>query len=132
MLDTQAIVEDKIKYQNQLRESNPNCLNNFDGTFQISDHTRIAEELIPFLMVNFKTAKIRRIPLEDINNLLNEVWEGPGSMEKILRMTHELWPHVNIAQLDAPTKKPLIDVGEDDGPVASYGDEGFASEESSD
>jgi len=60
---------------------------------------------------------------------LNEVWEGPGSVEKILRLTHELRQTVsNIGPIDLPKKKTIIDDNEDVGPVASYGNESFAFE----
>ena len=33
---------------------------------------------------------MKRIPLEDINALMNDVWEGPGSMVKIMRLLKEM------------------------------------------
>jgi len=128
MLDTKAILEDRISYWNKDMER-PNSINNFDGTFQISDHTRIHEVFIEFIMYSFKTARIRRVPIEDINELLNEVWEGPGSVEKILRLTHELRQSItNLGPLDAPKKKSILLDDEDVGPVASYGNESFTFE----
>jgi hypothetical protein len=124
MLDTQAILEDRIEFYKKDMER-PNSINAFDGTFQISDHTRIHEIFYEFLMYSFKTARLRRVPLEEINALLNEVWEGPGSVEKILRLTHELRQTVsNIGPIDLPKKKTIIDDDDDDtGPVSSIGNE---------
>lgn len=128
MLDTKAILEDRISYWNKDMER-PNSINNFDGTFQISDHTRIHEVFIEFIMYSFKTARIRRVPIEDINELLNEVWEGPGSVEKILRLTYELGQSItNLGPLDTPKKKSILLDDEDVGPVASYGNESFTFE----
>lgn len=128
MLDTKAILEDRISYWSKDMER-PNSINNFDGTFQISDHTRIHEVFIEFILYSFKTARIRRVPIEDINELLNEVWEGPGSVEKILRLTYELGQSItNLGPLDTPKKKSILLDDEDVGPVASYGNESFTFE----
>ena len=70
---------------------NPNTLNGFNGTWAFSDHRLIPESLRNFINESFpKIEKFRRIPLEDINALMNDVWEGPGSMVKVSRITQEL------------------------------------------
>jgi hypothetical protein len=128
MLDLNAILESRIEYYEK-DIGKVGTVNNFDGTFQISEHTRIPEIFLEFLMYSFKTARLRRVPIEDINELLNEVWEGPGSIEKILRLTYDLRESVtNIGPLETPKKKSIIDDVEDDGPVSSYGNESFTAE----
>ena len=121
MLDTAGILEDKIaRYKKDI--DNPNTINGFNGTFQISDHQRIAEPLREYLMYKFNTARLRKVPIEDINDALNEVWEGPGSLEKILRLAYEMGPHVNFTASMMPTaKKALVEDDPVDAPLAKYG-----------
>jgi len=70
--------------------TNPVTLNGFAGTWDIKDHTLIPQALLDFINESFYGyTRTKRIPLEEINNLLNEVWDGPGSMSKIVRMTQE-------------------------------------------
>lgn len=69
----------------------PHTLNGFAGTWAFSDHNLIPDALRDFIWYSFpKVERFRRIPLEDINALMNEVWEGPGSMPKIMRLKEEL------------------------------------------
>lgn len=68
----------------------PHTVNGFRGTWQFSDHSLIPDVLNEFIQRYFGVYRIRRIPLQDINRVMNEVWEGPGSLEKIFRMTQEL------------------------------------------
>lgn len=63
----------------------PHYINGFKGTWNFSDHSLIPQPLFDFILESFHPEeKIKRIPLEDINKLMNEVWEGPGSMVKIV------------------------------------------------
>jgi|TARA_B110000977_G_scaffold10097_1_gene13194 hypothetical protein len=84
-------------YWDNYPQDNPFHLNGFKGTFAFSDHLLIPEPLTEFLLEFYRgrTGERRKnhiiaIPLEEINELLNEQWEGPGSMSKIVRMTYEL------------------------------------------
>ena len=114
---TMTNTESKINYHNtnDYRYS----INAFNGTWNISDHNKIPEALQMFLMLSFKTGRINRVSLEEINKLLNEVWEGPGSMEKIINLTNEMRPNINFAPNDLPRTK-YMDT-EDDIPVADRG-----------
>ena len=77
-------------WQNQPTD-NPFSVNGFNGTWSFSDHDLIPEPLRNFIVESFpKIDRFKRIPLEDINKLMNDVWEGPGSMAKIERMLNEL------------------------------------------
>ena len=71
--------------------------NGFAGTFAYSDHRLIPETITEFLIEHFRARigearrnHIKAIPLEEINDLMNEVWEGPGSMVKIVELTYKL------------------------------------------
>ncbi len=78
--------------------SNPGTLDTFAGTFNISDHSRLSEVLVEYLYEKFysridnkwisRTHILSAISLEEINTELNEVWEGPGSIAKLKRYTH--------------------------------------------
>ena len=68
-------------------------------------------------MLSFGTGRLERVSLDKINELLNEVWHGPGSVETIYRMEHELNKTVNISALDIPKAK-ANKVELDDRPVA--------------
>jgi len=115
MLDLEAILEEKIE-RSKKDIDNPASINGFNGTWAISDHKRIAESLRMFLMLSFGTARLERVELDEINDLLNEVWDGPGSLEKIWRMERELSKTVNFTQTDMPRQKPSMI--QDDKPVA--------------
>lgn len=78
----------------------PWLLNGFAGTWAFSDHSLIPGELNNFIMEMFHPVeRIKRIPLEDINKLMNEVWEGPGSMVKL----EKLWTEKRNERLDKRT-----------------------------
>lgn len=69
----------------------PGTLNSFDGTFAFSDHTLIPEALRNFIFEHFpKHERFRTIPLDEINTIMNDAWEGPGSMVKINRLYQEM------------------------------------------
>ena len=69
----------------------PWLVNGFKGTWNFSDHNLIPDVLRNFIWASFpKHERFRRIPLDEINALMNEVWEGPGSMSKIERLYQEM------------------------------------------
>tara|TARA_B100000809_G_C14873225_1_gene436337 strand:+ start:136 stop:495 length:360 start_codon:yes stop_codon:yes gene_type:complete len=83
--------EDRIANYNKKENMEPGRINGFDGTFAISQTSAIPEDLLGFLNLHFNAGKKRRAKysIEDINVALNEIWEGPGSMEKICRLEME-------------------------------------------
>lgn len=68
-------------------------LDTFSGTFNISNHSLIAEPLAEYLFEKFydridskwvgRGHTLSSIPLDEINAELNSVWEGPGSVAKL-------------------------------------------------
>lgn len=91
MLDTKKILEDKIAFYNQPKMvDNPFHPAGFRGTWAFSDYTLIPDILHDFLKRYFGVMRLRQIPLNKINELMNEVWEGPGSLEKVFRMEQDL------------------------------------------
>lgn len=83
-------MQSKIEFYNQERFVNNPCHPaGFAGTWNFSDHSLIPDVFHEFLQRHFGQYKIRRIPLNKINQLLNDLWEGPGSLEKIFRLEKE-------------------------------------------
>lgn len=91
----------------------PWTLNGFNGTFAYSDHDLIPEPIQEFLLEYFydrlgemRKNHIKVVSLNEINDLMNKVWEGPGSMPKIVSLMHEMRNN-RRSQTDYDTKDPL-------------------------
>ena len=100
MFDEAKAVENRINFYKQDID-NPHSVNGFRGTWKFTDHTLIPETLFGFLTRYFGQAKLRRIPLDRINQLMNEVWEGPGSLEKLFRLELEMKQSGKMIKFDA-------------------------------
>lgn len=88
MLNNSAV---SVEYWNKQPTDQPWLLNGFNGTWAFSDHNLIPGPLQDFISESFpKIDRFRRIPLEDINTLINDVWEGPGSMSKIQKLYNDM------------------------------------------
>ena len=86
-----STLEDRVKFYNKPEFiDNPYHPAGFKGTFAFSDHNLIPEVFVGFLQRHFGHYRIRRVPLASINAILNELWEGPGSLEKIFRLEDEM------------------------------------------
>ena len=102
-----------VAYWESTPTDQPWLLNGFQGTFAYSDYSLIPQPILEFLheYYNKRLGEVRKnhiktIDLNEINDLLNDVWDGPGSMPKIAAMTHD----IRIARLDVAsddTKDPL-------------------------
>ena len=91
MFDYEKNTQSQIDYWNQQPTDNPHLLNGFAGTWAIRDYNLIPDGLLNFLAEYFHGyTRLSRVPLEDINRVLNEVWQGPGSMSKIVQITTDL------------------------------------------
>lgn len=117
MYDYKPIDHDAIRekiagistYWERQPTDNPHTLNGFAGTWNFSNHRLIPEDLRDFIFESFpKHEKFRRIPIEEINALMNDVWEGPGSMVKVQNLLHEM-RRMRNAGLD-PSKVKMDDV----------------------
>ena len=90
-IDFSTLILTKKDFWERQPTDNPSSLNGFRGTFAITDHNLIAEDLKSLIQARWPTAsRFNKIPLADINEFLNSVWEGPGSMMKVIDLTHEL------------------------------------------
>jgi hypothetical protein len=127
-LDMTKEVETKISFYKRDID-NPMSVNGFRGTWQFSDHRLIPDVFRGFLQRHYGVMRLQRIKIEDINVLLNELWEGPGSLEKIFRMENELYnagTNIKFSPLDiAKTKKFEEDDEQelDDLPLAQFEEE---------
>ena len=82
----------ELEYWERQPTDQPWLLNGFNGTWNFRDHSLIPTSLHNFIFEHFpKVEKFKRIPLEDINKIMNDVWEGPGSMTKIVRLKNEMF-----------------------------------------
>jgi len=87
MLDITKHANDAISFWERQPTDQPYLVNGFNGTWSFSDHKSIPEPLHNFIMEAFHPAeKFKKIPIEDINTLMNDVWEGPGSMAKLEKL----------------------------------------------
>jgi len=66
-------------------------VNTFDGEWQISDHSLIPQVFHNFIMEKFpKKARLKDVAIDEVNRVLNEAWEGPGSVGKVIAETHAM------------------------------------------
>ena len=96
--------ESAVAYWESTPTDQPWLLNGFKGTWAFSDYSLIPEPILEFLheyynkrLGELRKNHIKTIKLNEINDLLNEVWEGPGSMSKLVAMTHD----IRIARLSS-------------------------------
>jgi hypothetical protein len=91
MLDYSEMAATHANYWINNKPEEENALNNFDGEWQISDHDLIPTAVRNFLMERFpRKERLNQIPLKDVNAALNEAWEGPGSMAKLVLLTEQM------------------------------------------
>jgi hypothetical protein len=122
MLDIQGITQERIEKMNEDID-NPYRLNGFSGTFAITDHRKIPEVLLGFLQHHFGIYRLKRVSLDKINEALNEIWEGPGSLAKVLNAELEMklaGKDVKFTAADIAATKAISDE-DDSGPVADAG-----------
>jgi hypothetical protein len=64
----------------------------FRGTWQFSSHSTIPQVFEEFLMLSFETAHISKIPIEQINELLNREWDvdAPSPYNRIWDCVQEM------------------------------------------
>lgn len=89
MLDTKLMVERQIEFYKKDID-NPNSVNGFRGTWNFSDHHLIPSIFNQLLLRHFGVNRLSRIPLAKINTFLNDLWDGPGSLEKLLWLEYEM------------------------------------------
>ena len=124
-LDMTKEVEAKIAFYEKDID-NRFSVNGFCGTWQISDHRLIPDVFRGFLQRHYGVMRLQRIKIEDINILLNELWEGAGSLTKIFRLENDLYnagATIKFSSLDIAKIKKYEENGEeelDDLPLAQF------------
>ena len=118
-------LEQKIEFYSRDIDT-PHLVNGFRGTWQISEHALIPDVLHEYLMYTFRTARLKRVKIEDINKALNEVWEGPGSLAKVFTLTDEMRKSGRDFQLLPSPRKGKTEEEEDDDigidlPLSTFG-----------
>ena len=124
-LDMTKEVETKISFYKRDID-NPMSVNGFRGTWQFSDHRLIPDVFRGFLQRHYGVMRLQRIKIEDINVLLNELWDGPGSLAKIFRLENDLYnagANIKFSPLDIAKIKKYEEDDEqelDDLPLAQF------------
>jgi hypothetical protein len=124
-LDMTKEVESKIAFYAKDID-NPFSVNGFRGTWAISDHNLIPSVFNGFLQRHFGVMRLKRIKLDEINALLNELWDGPGSLAKIFRLENDLYnagANIKFSPLDIAKIKKYEEDDEqelDDLPLAQF------------
>lgn len=104
-MDAKLAAEQSIAYWNSQSTEDPNTVQGFDGTWAISEHALIPGTVLYYIEEMFHTAtRLKRIPMKDINQALNDAWEGPGSMAKLVKLTFEAKQRRLLGEDYAPTK----------------------------
>lgn len=136
MLDEAKMLDSRIEFYKKDID-NPFSVNGFRGTWQFSDYNLIPSTLHGFLTRYFGIGKIKRIPLEEINKLMNEVWEGPGSLEKLFRLEAEMIASGQTIKFDSrdfakDKKKDEEEEDEFDIPLSVFGADELLEEDEED
>lgn len=91
MFDYQKACEDKISFYNRSEfVDDPSHPAGFRGTFKFSDHKLIPDIYYGFLQRYFGVLRLSRVSLDDINRVMNETWEGPGSLTKLFQLEEQM------------------------------------------
>jgi len=90
MQNWKAPAQQAVDYWSTQATDVPSIVNGFNGTWAISDYKLIPSSLMDFVSeMFFSSTKLSRVPMSDINKVLNDAWDGPGSMPKIINLTYQ-------------------------------------------
>jgi len=127
MYDYKTELNNKISfYSSPEFVDNPHHPAGFKGIFKFSDHRLIPDVYIGFLQRHFGVLRLSRVKIEEINRIMNEVWEGPGSLEKLFNMEEdyrESGRSIHMTPSDYVKAKKTVeedDEDEDDLPLPDF------------
>lgn len=103
MLDLESCKQRQHDYYASQPTDNPHTLNGFTGAFAYEDPVSVPELFRNFAVEHFNLERYRRVDLDKLNTLLNELWDGPGSCAKISDLTWD----IRIARRAGNTKDAL-------------------------
>ena len=102
-----------LDYWTQQPTDQPWLVNGFKGTWAFSDHSLIPDVILEYLLESFRDrlsefrkGHVKSIPLNEINDLLNSVWEGPGSVVKLVNLTYDMRSN-RFSTISNDAKDPL-------------------------
>ena len=102
-----------LDYWTQQPTDQPWLVNGFNGTWAFSDHSLIPDVILEYLLESFRDrlgefrkGHVKSIPLNEINDLLNSVWEGPGSVVKLVNLTYDMRSN-RFSTISNDAKDPL-------------------------
>jgi len=91
MLNHNKLAVDQVSWWAEQPADDENTVNGFQGEFQFTDHKLVPDALKDFVVESFPRKEgFDRVPLTDVNAVLNTAWEGPGSMPRIVMLTTQL------------------------------------------
>ena len=102
-----------LNYWSEQPIDKPWLVNGFAGTWAFSDHSLIPDVILEYLLESFRDrlgefrkGHVKSIPLNEINDLLNSVWEGPGSVVKLVNLTYDMRSN-RFSTISNDAKDPL-------------------------
>jgi hypothetical protein len=91
MLDSVALVEERIVHWQTRELDNPHHLNGFVGEFAFSDHLLVPEIVQSLVLYSTKYERFSQVPLDTVNSIAREVHGGePGFVVRALERIREI------------------------------------------
>lgn len=90
MLDLESCKSQQHEYHAGQPTDQPWKLNGFTGVFAYEDPATVPELFRNFAVEYFNLERYRRVDLDKLNAVLNDLWDGPGSCAKISDLTWDI------------------------------------------
>ena len=90
MLDLEVCKAQQHEFYSNMRSDSASFSVNAIRKFAFSDTELVPELFRNFAMEYFGLERFRRVDLDKLNTVLNELWEGPGSAAKISDITWDI------------------------------------------
>jgi len=90
MFDLYECKAHQHEFYSNMRSDSASFSVNAIRKFAFSDTELVPELFRNFAMEYFKLERFRRVDLDKLNTVLNELWDGPGSAAKISDLTWDI------------------------------------------
>jgi hypothetical protein len=90
VLDLQRCKTQQHEFYSNMRSDSDSFTVNAIQQFAFSDTELVPQLFQEFAVEYFNLERFRRVNLDELNNKLNELWEGPGSAAKISDMVWDI------------------------------------------